>query len=504
MLQTGTPTDEPGATALLLATRGLLLLLSVAFGRATARVPVPLALVFVLVGILAGSEGIGGIAFENYRAAFRIGTVALALILFDGGLNTTVAAVRKTLAPASALATVGVVATAGLVALVAHALGFAWPPALLLGAIVSSTDAAAVFAVLRGSGIQLKHRVGRTLELESGLNDPMAVLLTMLLTARLALPADVAADGWALVPSFALQVVLELAIGGVLGWGIGTAGRHALSRLGLLPGGLLPVLSLAVALLAYGAPTLVHGSGFLAVYVAGIALANGDLPFRAGLLRVHDALGWLSQVVMFLMLGLLVFPSRLADAAGQGAGLALFLAFVARPLVVALCLLPFRYPWRDTVYVGWVGLRGAVPVVLATMPVLAGVAGAERLFDVVFFIVVVNALVPGTTVPWVTRRLGLESGEPPAPKAVLAIESATPLDGDILSFHVGDALMVAGVPLSELPFPDGAAVMLIVRGRQLVAPRGNATLERGDHVYVFAKREDRNEILLMFGRPEED
>ena len=504
MLQTGTRVDEPGATALLLATLGLLLLLSVAFGRATARVPVPLALVFVLVGIVAGSEGIGGIQFESYGAAFRLGTVALALILFDGGLNTTVAAVRKSIAPASVLATLGVVATAGLVALAARALGFAWPHAMLLGAIVSSTDAAAVFGVLRGSGIRLKHRVGRTLELESGLNDPMAVLLTMLLTQRLASPDAGAPLGWALVPWLLGQVAVELAIGGALGWFIGTAGRHALARLGLLPGGLLPVLSLAVALLAYGAPTLVHGSGFLAVYVAGIALANGDLPFRGGLLRVHDALAWLSQVVMFLVLGLLVFPSRLAGAAAQGAGLALFLALVARPLVVALCLVPFRYPWRETLYVGWVGLRGAVPVVLATMPVLVGVAGAERLFDVVFFIVVVNALVPGSTVPWVTRRLRLESDEPPAPRAVLAIESATPLDGEILSFHVDRSLMVAGVPLVDLPFPEGAAVMLIVRGRQLVAPRGNTALEPGDHAYVFVRREDRSEILLMFGRPEED
>jgi cell volume regulation protein A len=495
--------DEPGATALLLATLGLLLLLSIAFSRATARVPVPLAFVFVVVGILAGSEGIGGIVFEDYGAAFRLGTVALALILFDGGLNTTFRHVRKVLAPAGLLATVGVVLTAGAVAAAARALGFPWEYALLLGAVVSSTDAAAVFGVLKGSGIRLRARVSHTLEVESGINDPMAVILTMLLTARLTSGGD-APDGWALGPWLLLQVVVELGIGGAMGWLIGTGGRLALARLGLLPGGLLPVLSLAVALLAYGAPTLVHGSGFLSVYVAGMALANGDLPYRAGLLRVHDALAWLGQVVMFLVLGLLVFPSRLLDVGLQGAGLALFLAIVARPAVVALCLLPFRYPWRETLYVGWVGLRGAVPVVLATMPVLAGVPGAERLFDVVFFIVVVNALVPGSTVAWVTRQLKVESDEPPAPRAVLAIESATPLDGDILSFHVDEALAVAGVALADLPFPDGAGVMLIVRGRQLVAARGTTTFEPGDHVYVFVRREDRGEILLMFGRPEED
>ena len=503
MLPTGTHGSEPGATALLLATLGLLLLLSIAFGRATARVPVPLAFVFVLVGILAGSEGIGGIGFADYGAAFRLGTMALALILFDGGLNTPMSAVRKGAAPAGVLATVGVVATAALVAVVAHALGFPWTYALLLGAVVSSTDAAAVFGVLRGSGIRLKHRVGRTLELESGLNDPMAVILTMLLTERLTTGGD-APGGWELAPWLALKVFGELAIGGGLGWLIGTGGRHALARLGLLPGGLLPVLSLAVAFLAYGVPTLLHGSGFLGVYVAGIALANGDLPYRAGLLRVHDALAWLAQVAMFIVLGLLVFPSRLFEVALPGAGLALFLAIVARPAVTALLLLPFRFPWREVAYVSWVGLRGAVPVVLATMPVLAGVPGAERLFDVVFFIVVVNAFVPGATVPWATKALRVESDEPPTPRAVLAIESAMPLDGDILSFHVDARLAVSGVPLSDLPFPDGAAVMLILRGRQLVAARGTTTLEPGDHVYVFAKREDRGEILLMFGRPEEE
>ena len=495
---------EPGATALLLATLGLLLLLSIAFSRATARVPVPLAFVFVLVGILAGSEGIGGIAFNDYGAAFRLGTMALALILFDGGLNTPMSAVRKGIAPAGVLATLGVVATSALIAVVAHAMGFAWPNALLLGAVVSSTDAAAVFGVLKGSGIRLKHRVGRTLELESGLNDPMAVILTMLLTTQLATGDDSGAPGGlAVAPWLALRVVMELGIGGAVGWFVGVGGRHALARLGLLPG-LLPVLSLSVAFLAYGVPTLLHGSGFLGVYVAGIALANGDLPYRGGLLRVHDALAWLSQVGMFIVLGLLVFPSRLLDVAAQGAGLALFLAIVARPIVTWLCLLPFGFRWREVLYVGWVGLRGAVPVVLATMPVLAGVPGAERLFDIVFFIVVVNAFVPGATVPWVTRKLGVESDEPPAPRAVLAIESGQPLDGDILSFHVDAALAVSGVALADLPFPDGAAVMLIVRGRSLMAARGTTMLEPGDHVYVFAKREDRGEILLMFGRPEED
>ena len=505
MLHFPSLTTEPGATALLLATLGLLLLLSIGAGRLAERLPIPLALVFVIIGILAGSEGLGRIEFNDYEGAFRLGTVALALILFDGGLNTSVGAVRRVIKPAGVLATVGVVGTAAVVGVAAHYLsGFAWPHAMLLGAIVSSTDAAAVFAVLRGSGLRLKHRIGSTLELESGLNDPMAVILTTILTTALTPGQALDRSGAGLEFWIFAQVVLQLVIGGGLGWLIGIGGRYALPRLGLLPGGLLPVFSLAIAMMAFAAPTLVGGSGFLGVYVAGIALGNGELPYRAGLLRVHDALAWLGQVVMFLVLGLLAFPSRLVEVAAAGTAVALFLAFIGRPLVVAAILVPFRYPATDIVYAGWVGLRGAVPIVLATMPVMAGVPSAERIFYVVFFLVVVGAILPGATVPWFTRKLKLESEEPPPPRAVLAIESAMPLDGEILSFHVDEVLAVAGVPLADLPFPDGAAVMLIVRGRQLIAARGTTMLEPGDHVYVFARRDDRNEILLMFGRPEVD
>ena len=487
---------EPIPTALMLTTFGILLGVSILFSRATERIGVPVALIFLIIGMVAGSEGLGGIPFEDYRFAFRIGTVALVLILFDGGMNTSLAAVRQYLAPASVLATLGVLGTAGLVGAAAHLAGFEWPAALLLGAIVSSTDAAAVFSVLRGSGIHLKRRVGVTLEVESGLNDPMAVILTIVLTRNLLAPG--ATREW-LVP---LQALQELAVGGVAGYAIGRGGSVLLSKLRLLAGGLYPGITLTIALLAFGVATLLHGSGFLAVYVAGLILGNGALPFRAGLLRFHDALGWLSQIVMFLVLGLLVFPSRLLYVAWVGLALALFLAFVARPLVVALCLLPFRFPARDVAYIGWVGLRGAVPIILATYPVLSQAPGAMRIFDVVFFIVVVNAIVPGGTVQWVTRRLRLESVEPPAPKAVLEIESMRPLNGELLSFYMDDALAVTGVALADLPFPEAAAVTMIVRGQELVVPKGNTVLMSGDHVYVFVRPEDRAMIQLMFGRPE--
>ncbi|MGH7512022.1 MAG: potassium/proton antiporter [Gemmatimonadales bacterium] len=492
------PTSEPFGTALLLATAGALMTASVLFSRASQRIGVPIALLFLLIGMLAGSEGIGGIAFDDYRFAFRLGSLALALILFDGGLNTPLAALRRTWAPATVLATAGVALTALAIAVPAHFWGLDWPQALVLGAVVSSTDAASVFAVLRGSGLQLKRRVGTTLELESGLNDPVAVILTVALSANLVSQGPI--EPWRI----GLEVGRELVIGAALGVGIGLGGRELLRRNPLPSGGLYPALTLALALLAYGVTTLIHGSGFLAVYLAGMILGNAPLPYHAGLLRVHDALAWLAQIGMFLVLGLLVFPSRLFEVAGIGLGLALILAIVVRPAIVALCLAPFRYPWRETTYIGWVGLRGAVPIVLATYPVLVGAPGADGIFHVVFFIVVVNALVPGATVAWVTRRLGLQASEPPAPQAVLAIESRLPLEGELISFYIDEALVVAGVSLEDLDFPDGSSVMLIVRGNRLVPPKGSTVLRPGDHVYMVTQPEDKPLMQLMFGRPEEE
>jgi len=491
-------TREPEATALLLLTCGLLLAISVLFSRASQRFGVPIALLFLGVGMLAGSEGLGGIEFSNYQFAFRIGVLALALILFDGGLNTPLTAVRRAAGPAGVLATIGVAGTATLVAVGAHFLGLGWPEALLLGAVVSSTDAAAVFAVLRGSGLQLKRRVGVTLEVESGINDPVAVILTTVLTQNLLTPG--AATGWR-IP---VEILVQMAVGTAVGAGVGYGGRQLLSRLALSAGGLYPVMTLALGLVAFGLATLIHGSGFLAVYLAGLLLGNGPLPYRAGLLRVHDALAWLSQVGMFLILGLLVFPSRVMEVAPVGLAIAVLLGFVVRPLVVWLCLLPFRYPGREVLYIGWVGLRGAVPIVLATFPVLAGVPGAERLFDLVFFIVVVNAVVQGGSVGWLTRKLGLQSKEPPAPQAVLAIESRQPLQGELMSFYIDEALVVTGVPVADLPLPDGAAVALIIRGNALVPPLPGTALQAGDHVHVIARPADRPFIQLMFGRPEEE
>jgi potassium/hydrogen antiporter len=489
--------QEPNATAVLLIVVAVLMGLSVLSSRLAGRAGVPIPLLFIGIGMLAGSEGIGGIAFDSYGLAFRLGIAALVLILFDGGLNTPLSSARQSLRPAAILATFGVVATALLVAAVGALLGLPWPYALLLGATVSSTDAAAVFAVLRGSGLHLKKRVGTTLEMESGLNDPMAVILTMAMTTA------ILSDTFNLW-TVAWQVVVQIGVGLALGYGFGYAARFVLKRLRLPAAGLYPVLTTAMALAAFGLPTLFYGSGFLTVYIVGVLLGNETVRYRAGILRVHDALAWLSQVAMFLVLGLLVYPSELYGVAWMGLGLALALAFVARPLAVLASLAFFKYPLKELTYIGWVGLRGAVPIILATFPVLAGAPGSRLIFNLVFFIVVVNAIVPGSTVRWVTRKLDLVGDSPPKPSAVLEINSSQPLKGDILSYFIHQASAACGASLVDLSIPPDAVVALIVRGDQLVAPRGGTKLLAGDHVYVFCRPEDRPLMSLIFGQQEED
>ncbi len=488
---------EPLPTAIALLVIGVLLAVSAIASRTSGRLGIPFVLLFLLVGVLAGSEGIGRIPFEDYRLTFRVGTVALVLILFDGGLNTTMTSIRRALAPAAVLATLGVAGTAVVMALGARALGIPWSGALLLGAIVSSTDAAAVFSMLRGSGIRIRQRLADLLELESGVNDPMAVILTLAVT-------DAVAHGESASVAVAVEAIAQLAVGIGAGLAIGHGGRWLLGRVRLAASGLYPVLSLAIALVAFGAPTLLWGSGFVAVYVAAVILGNAPLPYLAGLRRVHDAMAWFSQVAMFLLLGLLAYPSRLAHVAGPGLALGLFLAFVARPIVVAACLAPFRIPRREVVFVSWVGLRGAVPIMLATFPVFAGVEGALRVFDIVFFVVVVSALVQGTTVRWLARKLELETGGPPPPRAMLEIMSTQRLSGEVMSFYVEPASAVAGSLISDLPIPEGSAVMLVVRGRDLVAARGRTVLQPGDHVYVFTPPDEKAFVQLMFGRQEEE
>lgn len=394
---------DPHALGPVLGIAGLMLVLGVLSVRASQRYGVPLALAFLVVGIFAGSEGVMGIAFEDYALTYWVGTTALVLLLFEGGLKTPLVNLRRVAAPATLLATVGVIGTTALVAGAGRLLGFPWGESLLLGAVVSSTDVSALLSLLQGSGLRLRKRIALLLEVESGLNDPVAILLTMEL-------AQVLLKGWH--PGWApLRDLVLYVVGGLGGgWGVGLLGRWILLRVRFDSGALYPVLTVALALLSFAVPTMVGGSGFLGAYVAGMVVGQGAIPFRRSIEDVHASLSWFAQVALFLLLGLLVFPSRLGPVALPSLGLALFLALVARPLVVFACLSPFGYTWREKVFAGWVGLRGAVPIILATYPVLLRVPGAGDLFNMVFFMVLVNTLIPGFTVPWVARWLGMELG----------------------------------------------------------------------------------------------
>ncbi len=487
---------EPLATAVLLIIFGILMLIAVLSSRAMDRLGIPTVLLLLILGMLGGTEGFGGIWFHNFHFAYRLGTIALVLILFEGGFNTTTAEVRKVLWASSLLATLGVVLTAALTAGVARLCGLSLSESMLIRAVVSSTDAAAVFSVLRAGKLNLKPRLVRLIEIESCFNDPTAVMLTTLVIAIIEKHKE---SIWKLL----LNIPIQLGIGAAAGIGVGISARYVLRRATLSTSGLVPVFTLAAALVSYSGTTLINGSGFLAVYLTGVFLNAPTLPYRGGLVRVHAALGWLAQIGMFLMLGLMVLPSELPHVAWIGLAIAVLLAVVARPVAVAICLIPLRFSVRETAFIGWVGLRGAVPIILATFPLMAHLPGAQNIFNIVFFVVVINTIFPGSTIRWATRRLGLASDEKPAPEAVLEINSPRPLSSEMRSYLIAPSVAVCGAKLSDLELPLTAAVMLIVRNGNLVAARGGTALEAGDHVYIFFDHGDRPLIDLLFGRSEE-
>jgi potassium/hydrogen antiporter len=476
----------------LMFTTGLLLLLGIASSKFSARLGMPVLVLFLGVGMLAGSEGIGGVAFEDYALANVLGSVALALILFDGGLRTSRRAVARAWRPALALSTVGVAVTAVVTGLAAvWILGLPLLHGLLLGSIVGSTDAAAVFSVLRTSRLKLPERLSATLEIESGSNDPMAIFLTIGLIEVITAQAESAA---ALVMLFLLQ----FGVGGLVGVGVGLAAARVVNRINLDAAGLYPVLVSALGILAFGLAAVLQGSGFLAVYVAGIVLGNSDIVFRRGILLFHDAAAWLGQIILFVMLGLLSFPSRLAAVAGAGLLVAFVLIVVARPVAVALSVLPFRLGVREVTFLSWVGLKGAVPITLATFPLMAGVPGSYVLFDVVFFIVLVSALTQGWSLPAVARWLKLAQPSDPEPPLTVEINALRHVDGEIVEYTVAPSARVAGQALRDLSVPDGVLATLVVRGSEVILPRGETRLLKGDHVFIALRRRLKPFIDRLF------
>lgn len=472
----------------------VLLFLGVVSSRASGQLGVPALLLFLVIGMLAGSEGIGGIEFSDATIAQPLGVTALVFILFSGGLDTRWSEVRPIMTPALLLATVGVFMTAAMVAvMVVFVLDFSWLEAFLLGAIISSTDAAAVFAILRSRGVSLQPPLRPLIEFESGSNDPMAIFLT---TAAIGVMTGQITSLAGLTLLFAVQMV----VGAAAGYLLGRAMVLIINRLPLEYEGLYPVLSIALVLLIYSLTTLMRGNGFLAVYIAGLVMGNSIVIHRRSLTRFHDGLAWLMQIVMFVALGLLVFPSHVWPIAGMGLLVAAFLSLIARPLIVVLLLAPFRLGWRMNAMVGWVGLRGAVPIVLATFPLLAGVARADAIFNIVFFVVIVSVLIQGSTIPLVARWLGVDAPLRTRPRAPIEFEATQGIRGELVEFDLHSDCRAIGKRLVDLRFPEGALLVLVGRDDRFFVPNGNTQLHEGDTVFLLSDRASLDQVGAILGQ----
>ena len=467
----------------ILVTTAVLLLLAIFASKAAVRLGVPALLLFLCLGMLAGSEGIGGIQFDYPRVAQSAGIVALTFILFAAALDTKWNQIRPVLGSGVSLATVGVLISSVLVAWFATRFArFNLREGLLLGAVVSSTDAAAVFTVLRSKNLALKGRLREVAELESGSNDPMAVLLTV---GMLALVGNPAKSIWSLIPVFLLQ----LGVGAALGFVFGQVMLWLTNRIRLEWDGLYPVLSIALVLGVYGITTWAHGSGFLAIYIAGLVLGNATFIHRHTLMLFHDGLAWLMQIAMFIVLGLQVFPSRLMPVASFGLLASAFLMFVARPASVFGALSFSAFNWREKLFLSWAGLRGAAPIILATFPLVARTPNADLFFNVVFFITLTSVLLQGTTVSVVatwTEVLGS-----PRKKRAYPIEYS-PTEGiknDLVEIDISADSEAAGKRVLELQLPKDVLIVLIGRGEELVVPSGSTEIMAGDTLLVLGEKE---------------
>lgn len=463
---------------ILLSASGLLLL-SVIASKAFGKMGIPALLLFLGIGMMAGSDGPGGIHFDNPWLAQSLGVVALSFILFAGGLDTEWESVRKVLGIGIGLSTVGVAATAGLVGWFAvAALHMSWMEGLLIGAIVSSTDAAAVFAVMRSSYVSLRGTLKPLLELESGSNDAMSVFLTIGLISLITGASGSSLD---LIPMFIRQMVL----GGVIGFGIGKLMVLLVNRLRLEYDGLYPVLTLSFVLLTYSGSTWLGGNGFLAVYLAGLMMGNSEFVHKRSLTRFHDGLAWLMQITMFLALGLQVFPTQLVPIAGTGLLLALFLMFIARPVAVFATLAFTHLNMREKTMVAWVGLRGAVPIILATFPLLAEVPQATTTFNLVFFIVITSVLLQGTSIPIVSRWLKVDEPLSSRKESSPVWDAPTSLKSGLLEVRIPEHSWSIGQRLLDLGLPKGAFILLIARKGKCFVPDGTTMLQANDSLLAF-------------------
>ena len=477
---------------LVLLVVGATLAASALAALASARTGVPVLVAFLVLGMLLGSDGPGGIDFDDAERARAVGIVGLALILFEGGLQTSWRRLRAVAAPAAMLSTLGVVVTALLVGVAARALfDLSWLESILLGAVVASTDAAAVFATLRFTHV--RRRLARTLEAESGGNDPMAIALTLGLIAWIESP-----DTYG-IENLALLIVRQLGLGLLVGVALGWAATRVFARLPPSLGPFAPVATLSAVGLSFGLADVIGGSGFLAVYLVGLAVGSTPSRYRRQLVGFHEGLAFIAQVGLFIVLGLLVFPHELTAVALSGLALALLLVFVIRPIAVWVSTVMFDFTRRERALLGWAGLRGAVPIVLASFVLSSDeVTDADTIFNAVFFVVVVSVILQGTTLERIARWLDVVVPTPQAHQAPLEVDAASQLD--LIDFVVASDHAIVGSAVREVGLPRTAIIAVVVRGDDSIPPRGSTVLEAGDRLYVLAPHADQAAVEDVFER----
>jgi potassium/hydrogen antiporter len=471
---------------------GGLMALALVASFVAARIRVPGLVLFLAIGMIVGSDGLGWIEFSDYELARDVGILAIALIIFEGGLAAGFSEIRPVLRPAIALAVLGTIATAVITGLVAAwLLDLSTLEGMLLGSIVASTDAAAIFAVLRGS--TLRRRLARTLEGEAGFNDPVAILLVIGFIEWIQRPDYGVLD-------MAGLMVLELAIGLAAGIAVGRGAVWTFRRLQLASPGLYPVASVTAAALSFGLAEVAHGSGFLAVYLTGLVLGSAWIPAKRSIVTFHEGLAWVAQLITFLTLGLLVFPSELPQVALEGTVIALTLALVARPAATFLATVGAGFTLSERAALGWAGLRGAIPVVFATLPVIAGIGGSTEFFNIVFFAVILSVLLQGTGFEYVARALRVTTSRPALPRPLTETGTIRALGAEVVEYPVAADDAAVGARIRDLGLPRDALVNVIVRNERALLPRGSTRLEAGDRLHMVISQDVAGELEGLLER----